>query len=165
MINFCINATVEFRLFSHVKPEHIEPAIEQLLTDARAVVEQLLAENDVYTWENLIARLDEAEDRINKAWSPVSHLNSVMNNDELRDAYNACLPKLSAYSTEMGQHEGLFKAYQAIAESDAYAQLGPAQQKIIQNALRGFRLSGIDLDDDKKSRYKEISLELFTAIQ
>ncbi|MEO1887897.1 MAG: M3 family metallopeptidase, partial [Methyloprofundus sp.] len=150
----------ELPQFSQIKPEHIEPAIEQLLGDAQSSVEQLLAEHDSYSWENLIAPLDEVEDRINKAWSPVSHMNSVVNNDLLRDAYNACLPKLSAYSTEMGQHKGLFKAYQAIAASDDYALLDTAQKKIIQNALRSFRLSGVDLDAEKKARYKEISLEL-----
>jgi len=150
----------ELPQFSQIKPEHIEPAIEQLLGDAQSSVEQLLAEHDSYSWDNLIAPLDEVEDRINKAWSPVSHMNSVVNNDLLRDAYNACLPKLSAYSTEMGQHKGLFKAYQAIAASDDYALLDTAQKKIIQNALRSFRLSGVDLDAEKKARYKEISLEL-----
>ncbi len=150
----------ELPIFSQIKPEYVEPAIEQLLSDAQTCVEKLLTENDNYTWENLIAPLGEAEDRINKAWSPVSHMNSVVNNDELRDAYNACLPKLSAYSTEMGQHKGLFNAYLSIADSGDYAQLEPAQQKVIQNTLRGFRLSGVDLDDAKKARYKEISLEL-----
>jgi oligopeptidase A len=153
-------STTELPVFSQIKPEHIEPAIEQLLNAAQALVEQLLADNSTYTWENLIAPLDAAEDKINKAWSPVSHMNSVVNNDELRDAYNACLPKLSAYSTAMGQHAGLCNAYKAIAASAAYSTLEPAQQKIIQNALRGFRLSGVDLDADKQARYKEISLEL-----
>ena len=150
----------ELPLFSQIKTEHIEPAIRQLLSAAQATVEKLLAANKTYTWANLIAPLDEAENRINKAWSPVSHMNSVVNNDQLRDAYNACLPLLSAYSTEMGQHEGLFKAYLAITDSDQYRQLEPAQQKVIQNALRSFRLSGVDLDQEHKARYKEISLEL-----
>ena len=150
----------ELPAFSKIKPEHVEPAIEQLLNDAQALVEKLLADNSTYTWENLIAPLDAAEDKINKAWSPVSHMNSVVNNDALRDAYNACLPKLSAYSTAMGQHAGLCNAYKAIAASEAYSTLAPAQQKIIQNALRSFRLSGVDLEADKQARYKEISLEL-----
>ena len=150
----------ELPLFSQIKAVHVEPAIEQLLAEARTTVEQLLADNDTYTWGNLIEPLEQAEDKINKAWSPVSHMNSVVNNDELRDAYNACLPKLSVYSTEMGQHEGLFKAYKSIEASDAYAQLDTAQKKVIQNALRSFRLSGIALDEDKKARYKDISLEL-----
>jgi len=159
MTNPLLNST-ELPQFSQIKAEHIEPAIEQLLTEAQALVETLLSENEVYTWENLISPLEEVEDCINKAWSPVSHMNSTVNSDDLRDAYNACLPKLSAYSTAMGQHKGLFKAYEQIAASDSYATLEPAQQKIIQNSLRGFRLSGIDLDDEKQARYKEISLEL-----
>ena len=147
-------------LFSQIKPEHVESAIDQLLANARDVVKQKLAETERYTWENLIEPLEQADDIINKAWSPVSHMNSVVNSDELRDAYNACLPKLSEYSTEMGQNEGLFKAFQAIAESAEYQSLDTAQKKIIENALRDFRLSGINLDEQKKARYKEISLEL-----
>jgi oligopeptidase A len=147
-------------LFSQIKPKHVEPAIDQLLADARASVEQHLNATKNYTWENLIEPLENADDKLGKAWSPVSHLNSVVNNDELRDAYNACLPKLSAYSTEMGQNEALFKAYRFISESPEYSTLSVAQQKIISNALRDFKLSGIDLDNEKKQRYKEISQEL-----
>ena len=147
-------------LFSQIKPEHIVPAMDQLLTDARTTVEQVLADNSHYTWDNLIAPIDAIEDKISRAWSPVSHMNSVTNNDDLRDAYNECLPKLSEYSTEMGQHDALFKAYKSIADSDTYASLDIAQQKIIQNSLRSFRLSGIALDDEKKALYKDINLEL-----
>ncbi|MEQ1739742.1 MAG: M3 family metallopeptidase, partial [Methyloglobulus sp.] len=147
-------------LFSQIKPEHIEPAIDQLLADARATVEKCLSATNNYTWENLIEPLENADDKLGKAWSPVSHLNSVVNNDALRDAYNACLPKLSAYSTEMGQNEALFNAYRFIAECPEYQTLTVAQQKIISNALRDFKLSGIDLDNEKKERYKEISQEL-----
>jgi oligopeptidase A len=147
-------------LFSQIKPEHVEPAIDQLLAEARGVVEQHLQATAEYTWENLIEPIEDAEDRLSKAWSPVSHMNSVVNSDALREAYNACLPKLSEYSTEMGQNERLFNAYRFIAHSDAYAALDTAQQKIIQNALRDFSLSGIDLDAEKKQRFKEISQEL-----
>jgi oligopeptidase A len=147
-------------LFSQIKPEHVEPAIDQLLADARASVEQHLNATTNYTWDNLIEPLENADDKLGKAWSPVSHLNSVVNNDALRDAYNACLPKLSAYSTEMGQNEALFSAYRFIAESPEYSTLSVAQQKIITNALRDFKLSGIALDNEKKQRYKEISQEL-----
>ncbi|TAL44923.1 MAG: M3 family peptidase [Methylovulum sp.] len=153
-------------LFSKIRPEHIEPAIDQLLANARAVVERQLQANTTYTWDNLVEPIETAEDQLNKAWSPVSHLNSVVNSDALRDAYNACLPKLSEYSTEMGQNEQLFNAYRMIAASDVHTLKGTstvldtAQQKVIQNALRDFKLSGIDLDAEKKQRYKEISLEL-----
>ncbi len=153
-----INSTLP--LFSQIKPEHIEPAITQLLDDARNVVQQQLQATSEYTWENLIEIIENAEDTLNKAWSPVSHMNSVVNTDDLRQAYNACLPKLSEYATEMGQNEALFQAYQAIAKSEAFATLDTAQQKIINNALRDFKLSGVDLDSDKKDRYKQISQEL-----
>ncbi|MFI3136655.1 MAG: oligopeptidase A [Methylococcaceae bacterium] len=146
--------------FSKIKPEHIEPAITQLLNDAREVVANCLKANTVYTWKNLVEPIENAENRLNKAWSPVSHLNSTLNSDALRDAYNACLPKLSEYSTEMGQNAPLFKAYQAIAASPEFKTFDIGQQKAINNALRDFKLSGIDLDATKQNRYKDISLEL-----
>ncbi|MGR8932955.1 MAG: oligopeptidase A [Gammaproteobacteria bacterium] len=146
--------------FTRIEPEHVEPAIDRLLADACAGVQRLLAENRRYTWDNLIAPLEEYDDRIHKAWSPVSHMNSVINTDELRAAYNACLPKLSAYATEMGQNEALYDAYRTIAESPEFAQLDTAQQKVVSNALRDFRLSGVALDADKKARFKDICQEL-----
>ncbi|MDD1611992.1 MAG: oligopeptidase A [Methylococcaceae bacterium] len=153
-------ANTELPLFSLIKPEHVEPAIDQLLAEARATVEGCLSATSDFSWKNLIEPIENAEDRLNKAWSPVSHMNSVVNSEALREAYNACLPKLSAYATEMGQNEALFKAYKTIEGSADYASLDIAQQKIIQNALRDFHLSGIDLDAEKKQRYKEISQEL-----
>ena len=147
-------------MFSQIKPEHVIPAIDQLLADARSSVEQHLQATQDYTWKNLVEPLEDANDKLFKAWSPVSHMNSVVNSDELRDAYNACLPKLSAYSTEMGQNEILFNAYRFIAESKEYAALDIAQKKIIDNALKDFKLSGIDLNNEKKQRYKQISQEL-----
>ncbi|MCX7097607.1 MAG: oligopeptidase A [Methylococcales bacterium] len=147
-------------LFSQIKPEHIEPAIDQLLADARSVVEQQLQTKKNYTWDKLVVPLEEAENTLNKAWSPVSHLNSVVNSDELRAAYNECLPKLSDYSTEMGQNRRLFYAYRVLAKSAEFATLDTAQQKVIRNALRGFKLSGVDLNAEKKQRFKEINQEL-----
>jgi oligopeptidase A len=146
--------------FKHIKPEHVEPAIDALLAENRTAIKELLEKNEVYTWANFIQPLEEVGDKLNRAWSPVSHMNSVVNSDELRDAYNACLPKLSDFSTEMGQHAGLFKAYQQIADNVEYADLDRSQKKIIDNSLRDFRLSGIDLSENKKARYKEIKQEL-----
>ena len=100
------------------------------------------------------------EDRLNKAWSPVNHLHSVLDSEALRAAYNACLPKLSAYSTELGQHEGLYRAYRQIADGAEYARLDPAQRKVIDDALRDFRLSGIALPPEQRARYKDIQQEL-----
>ena len=148
--------------FSKIKPEHVVPAIDQLLLEAREQVETLLAGNTNYTWENLVEPLEKMDDRLSRAWSPVSHMNAVVNSDALRDAYNACLPKLSEYATEMGQHKGLYQAYRQIADGDEYTRLDTAQKKIIDNELRDFRLSGIELDQASQDRYKAIMQELST---
>ncbi len=152
--------TTDLPLFSQIKPEDIVPAISQFLAEALTVVDPQLKATSDYTWNNLVEPIEEAEDKLNKAWSPVSHLNSVVNSDELREAYNDCLPKLSAYSTEMGQNAQLCNAYQMLANSDEFKTLEPTQQKVLNNALRDFKLSGVDLESDKKLRYKDISQEL-----
>ena len=146
--------------FAAIKPEHVVPAIDQILADSRAQLEQLIDANDVYTWENLVKPIEDMDDRLSRAWSPVSHLNAVMNSDELRDAYNACLPKLSEYGTEVGQNERLYQAYQAIADGAEYQKLDQAQRKVIDNALRNFRLAGVALDQERKDRFKELMQEL-----
>ncbi len=141
--------------FSAIRPQHIEPAIDHLLEQNRNTLKSLL-KLEHYTWQNLIQPMEDMDELLGKTWSPVSHLNSVANTDELRDAYNACLPKLSDYATEMGQNQDLFNAYQAIKNSTEFTSLGIAQKKIIENALRDFKLSGIDLDHEKQDRYKKI---------
>ena len=146
--------------FSSILPEHVEPAIDQLLAEARQTIARQLQTGGPYAWENLIEPIEEAEDRLNKAWSPVSHMNSVVNSDAMRDAYNACLGKLSEYSTEVGQNRALYEAYRAIHESVEFANLDRAQQKIINNALRDFHLSGVDLAAEQQARYKDISQQL-----
>lgn len=104
--------------------------------------------------------LDELGERLGRAWSPVSHLNAVCNSAELRNAYEACLPKLSEYWTEMGQNRALFQAYEALAASPEAAGFDVAQKTILEHALRDFRLSGIDLPADKQQRYGEIQMKL-----
>ena len=144
--------------FTRIRAEHVEPAIDQLLVESRALTEKLLAQDAPFTWHNLVEPLEIMEDRINRTWSPVSHLNSVLNSDKLRQAYNACLPKLSDYGTEMGQNAALQAAYQSVYDNDS--SLDPAQRKLLENALRDFHLSGVDLPDDQKQRFKEISQQL-----
>jgi oligopeptidase A len=146
--------------FSRIKPEHVVPAVQQLLADNRKAIAELTPPGKTYTWANLVAVLEDLDDRLNKAWAPVSHLNSVANSDELRDAYNACLPMLSEYATEIGQNEALYQAYQSLSESDEAKGFDEAQRKIIDNALRDFRLSGVALPPEQKARYKEIAQEL-----
>lgn len=152
--------TTPLPLFSQIKPEHVLPAIQEALKNCRHTIETVLTKNSQYTWDNLIQPIDEMDEKFSRAWSPVSHLNSVKNSPELREAYEACLPLLSEYSTWVGQHKPLYQAYKQIKESEEYTKLTKAQKKVIDNALRDFELSGIGLPEDKQKRYGEIVAKL-----
>ncbi|MFA0557255.1 oligopeptidase A [Vibrio sp. 10N.222.55.A1] len=143
--------------FSQIKPEHVKPAVEQVIEACRNKIEQVLEGNTSPSWDNLVAPIEEVDDRLGRIWSPVSHMNSVVNSDELREAYESCLPVLSEYGTWVGQHKGLFEAYKAVKASEAFSALNRAQQKTITDALRDFELSGIGLPADEQHRYGEIS--------
>jgi len=143
--------------FSQIKPEHVKPAVEQAIADCRAKIEQVLAGNTEPTWDNVVAPIEEVDDRLSRIWSPISHMNSVVNSDELRDAYESCLPLLSEYGTWVGQHKGLFEAYKSLKASEAFVALTQAQKKTITDSLRDFELSGIGLPADEQHRYGEIS--------
>ena len=146
--------------FSRISPDHVGPAVRQLIEEGRAGIAKVLRHDPPVTWEKLVEPLEDLDDRLNRGWSPVSHLNSVKNSEALREAYNACLPLLSEYATEVGQNEALYTAYRGLRESPGYAHLDQAQKKIIDNALRDFRLSGVDLPSEDKSRFKAVVLEL-----
>ncbi len=150
----------ELPAFSKIKPEHVKPAVEQAISDCKKVIEQVLADNDVFSWQNLVMPIDDIDDVLSKLWSPISHMNSVLSSDELRDAYESCLPILSEYGTFVGQHQGLYQAYQSLKSSNEFEKLDTAQQKVITNALRDFKLSGIALNDKDKKRYGEIVTRL-----
>ena len=146
--------------FSQIKPEHVLPAIKETLNNCRKTIETVLEQHSEFTWDNLIQPIDEMDEKFSRAWSPVSHLNSVKNSPELREAYEACLPLLSEYSTWVGQHKPLYQAYKQLKDSKHYDNLSKAQKKVIDNALRDFELSGIGLSDDKQKRYGEIVAKL-----
>ena len=146
--------------FALIRPEHVAPAVESTIADARVVVERLLADPATPDWEHFVEPLNAATERIGRVWGPVSHLNSVVNTPELREAYNSNLPKISAFFTELGQNLALFEKYKALVASPAYAQLSAPQQKVLQNELRDFRLSGAELPDSDKPRFTDIQLQL-----
>lgn len=146
-------------LFSAITPDSIKPAIEKAIAACKADVEAVVASED-YSYQNLVHRLEESDDALSKMWSPVSHMNSVVSSDELREAHDACLPLLSEFGTWMGQHEGLFNAYQALKASDEFATLSEEQQKLVNDAIRDFTLSGIALPAEEKQRYAEIKAKL-----
>lgn len=145
--------------FSNIKPEDIQPAITQLIQDCRNTTEELLKQPHL-SWENFVLPLSEVNDRLSRAWSPISHLNAVKNSPELREAYQACLPLLSEYGTWVGQHKGLYDAYQALKKSQEFSTYSTAQKKAIENSLRDFKLSGIALPEAQQKRYGEIVARL-----
>ena len=146
--------------FGQIRPEHIEPAIAQLLAAHNSLLDALLEESGEHTWESLFQPLEEQDDKLQRAWSAVRHLHSVADNDALRNTYNACVPKMSDHATALGQNEDLFRACKTLAEGEEYPRLDTARKKIIDNALRDFHLSGIDLEPAQKDRYRELQQKL-----
>ena len=152
--------THELPPFSAIQPEHVEPAISQLIDANRNHLQALLSSLQQPTWDNLVAPLEAQGDLLEQAWSPVSHLNAVCNNDVLRTAYNNSLALLTEYSTEVSQNTELYNAYQKLADSEEYAQLTQAQKQAVDNALRDFRLGGVALDGEQKKRFGAIQKRL-----
>ena len=145
--------------FSEISPDMIQPAITQLIGQNRDSIAHLSKQTQP-NWDELIKPLSLMNDRLEKAWSPVRHLNSVKSSPELRDAYNNCLPLLSEYATEVSQNHALYTGYRSIAESSEFAGFTPAQQKTITDALLHFRLGGVELEGEDRTRYQQIQTQL-----
>ena len=148
--------------FSSIRPEHVEPAIDHVLETNRKRLQEILdgLGEQGATVEKFLLPFDEMENWLAQAWSPVAHLNAVLNSAPLRSSYNACLPKLSEYNTWLRQHRGLYEAYKSLKQGPSIGALTDPQKKSVDNALRDFRLSGFDLSDDEKVRFGEIKKRL-----
>jgi len=146
--------------FDQIRPEHVEAGIKQLLDDSRARVRDIERATPA-TFRTVIEPLEDLGHRLSRCWSPVGHLNGVMNNEALREQYNACLPLLSAYGTDLSQNEVLFRAFEQVREREA-AALDAEQLAVVDHALLDFRLAGVGLDGAKKERFKTVMLELST---
>ncbi|WP_323140348.1 M3 family metallopeptidase [Massilia phyllosphaerae] len=142
--------------FDKIRPEHVTPAIDQLIAHAREVVTQLEAPFDTVTWDNFVVPLEEATEQFGRAWGVVNHLNHVMDTPELRAVYNENQPKVTEFFTELGQNEALFAKYKALHASPEFVTLSPARKRIVDNALRDFRLGGAELPEKQKERFAEI---------
>jgi len=147
------NQTVDFNA---IKVEHFEPAVDQCIFENKQNLEKCLALQDK-TWHNFVEPLEEAEDKLSQVWAIISHLESVKAVDEIRAAYKICLQKITEYSTEMGQNVALYQGYQAVHDRADFKQLSVPQQKLIRDALRDFKLSGVSLSDEKKKDYTALS--------
>ncbi len=144
--------------FDAITPEQIEPAISRLIAEQRARIAQIEAD-PAPSFRSVVEPLEELQHRLSRVWSPVGHLNAVMNCEALRTAYNACLPLLSEYHTDVAQSERLYRAYSHVSQSES-ASLDTVQREVIEHALRDFRLAGVALDAPRKARFKAIMMEL-----
>jgi oligopeptidase A len=144
--------------FDRIRPVDVEPTIRELLQRNRGEVATLESQPRP-TFENTVLPLEQLLHRLSRTWSPISHLNGVLNSEELRASYNACLPLLSNYWTDLAQSESLFRAYCAIA-ADPAAQLDGVQRRVLERALEDFRLAGVGLPKERKQRYKAVVQEL-----
>ncbi|MES2162453.1 MAG: M3 family metallopeptidase [Pseudomonadota bacterium] len=145
--------------FDAIKPEHVTPAIDELLAKSRAVVEQLEAPSEQVTWDNFVTPLENATELLGRAWGIVSHLNNVVDTPELRATYNDNQPKVTEFWTALAQNEALFGKYKALRASAGFDSLSPARKRIIDNAVRDFRMGGAELPADKKKRFADIQEE------
>ncbi len=146
--------------FDAFKPEYVTPAVEKLLAASRGAIERLIASTAAPDWENFVAPLYDATEKLNRAWGQVGHMNAVMNSPELREVYNANLPKVTQFYTEYGQNQRLFERFKQLEASPAMAGLTRAQRAVIEHELRDFRLGGADLPAAKKQRYTEVREKL-----
>jgi len=146
--------------FAEFKPEYVTPAVDQLLADCRAAVAHAMDDATPAEWDAFVSPMDDANEKLGRAWGQVSHLHSVMDSPELREVYNANLPKITIYYAELGQNEALFGKFKALAASAGFAALSTAQKKIVENELRDFRLGGAELPAEQKARFMALQEEL-----
>ena len=142
-----------------IVPDYVEPAISQIIKENKACIESLLKEKEI-TWDNFMLPLENLENRLGKSWSPISHLNSVCNTEELREAYNKALSMLTEYSTEMGQHKGLYEATKSLYDARESLKLSETQVHILKHSLIGFKLSGLHLNEEQQKEFAKIQGDL-----
>ncbi|MEM9208400.1 MAG: M3 family metallopeptidase [Pseudomonadota bacterium] len=148
--------------FDDIKPEHAEPAIRQLISRHRERLAALLGAEGVGSFDDLVPPLEEMDHELSRVWSPISHLHSVLGDSDWREAYNNCLGVITDYTTELSQNPSLQKAYAAVGKAlDSDAE--PARAKIVEHALRDFRLAGVTLADADKARFREARQQLAAA--
>jgi oligopeptidase A len=146
--------------FAELRPEHVTPAVDHLLQENREVVERVAREEAEPSWESFVAPLDDANERLARAWGQVAHLNAVMNSPPLREVYNANLPRISQYYTELSQDERLYAKFKALRSAAGFDRLTPEQRKIVDNELRDFRLGGAELAAERKAEFKQVRSQL-----
>ena len=146
----------ELPAFSAISAGQVLPAVDAVLADYQALVDRLVADSAVRDFDSLIAPLEAAEERLARTWAPVSHLHGVKDSPELREAYGAALEKITEFGTVMGQNRGLYEAVRALREGPGFAALDRAQQTLVEDSLRDFRLSGVALEEPARTRFRDV---------
>ncbi len=146
--------------FSEIRPEHVGPAVEALVAQGRETIERLAAQDHAPGWESFVQPLDDANERLSRAWAQVSHMNAVVNTPQLREAYNAALPIVTQFVTEQGQDQRLHAGFKALRAAPSFDTLAPARKRYVENELRDFRLGGAELPPPQKARLREVKEEL-----
>ena len=162
-MNLHLNPLLDFTglpRFDAIRPEHVSPAVDDLIARARTTVEAVATDASPATWESVVEPLEDTLDRIERAWGAVHHLNAVVSTPPLREAYHANLSKITAFYADLAQDERLYARYKALAASAAFDSLDAAKRKLVENELRDFRLGGADLPPAQKARLKEVDEEL-----
>ncbi len=149
-----------FPLFNMFHVKHIGPAVDFLIAENMKQIRALVTDEAEPTWENFVEKLEVIDNRFEKIWGPIGHIDYVKNTDEWHERYTVCLEQITAYQTEVGQNKGLYKKFKQLSESKGFADFNLAQKKVIEDALRNFKMSGIALPEDKQKRYKELSQSL-----
>ena len=146
--------------YAAVKTGHVTPAIDQLLAENRELIGRLMHERTAATWEGFVAPIEDANERLSRAWGIAAHLHAVDDGPAIREAFNANLPKITSYWTELAQNAAMFEKYKALRASEGFARLSTAQRRIIENEIRDFRLGGAELPSGKKQRFGDVQTEL-----
>ncbi|MET0329681.1 MAG: M3 family metallopeptidase, partial [Luteimonas sp.] len=145
--------------FDEIEPAHVQPAIDALVTEAEAAL-ALAGRAQPVGWDSVVVPLEDATERLGRAWNQVGHLNAVVNTPAMREAYNAALPKVTKFFSAMGQDQALFARYQALSDQADALGLDALQRRVLAHALRDFRLGGAALDDDDRARFAQIQQDL-----
>lgn len=157
------NPLLDFSTLPHyeeIRNEHITPALDELLRDCRAVMNEVKNATESPDWQDFVQPVVDVNERLSRAWGQVNHLNAVMNNPELREIYNANLPRVTQYYAELSQDPVLFEKFRQLQADPVFKKLSQARRKIVDNQLRDFRLGGAELPVEDKARFMQIQEEL-----
>ncbi|HCH32787.1 MAG TPA: oligopeptidase A, partial [Oceanospirillaceae bacterium] len=146
--------------FITLNPAGLAAKLDQKLAQNLQAIEQLVGHKDTLDYASLVPALEVLDDDIGQLWGPLSHLHGVSNTEEIRAAFDQCLPKLTEYATQLGQNKDLYLAFLALAESQECGQLSQSQQQFLGLQIRDFKLAGVALNPQQKVEYGQLKQQM-----